>query len=73
MTSPADPSIAGRFPTPGGAVGASLVVDSTFFRHFADKREVLFGGADALQDLLVNAVAGAPDSAADFKTSAVGL
>src|ERR1700745_496044 len=35
----------------------------TFFRHFADKREVLFYGQEMLRDLLVNTVAGAPDSA----------
>lgn len=32
---------------------------STFFRHFPDKREVLFGGT-AMNDLLVAAIAGAP-------------
>jgi AcrR family transcriptional regulator len=38
------------------------LTERTFFRHFADKREVLFSGAGALQDLLVSEVAGAPDS-----------
>jgi AcrR family transcriptional regulator len=36
----------------------------TFFRYFADKREVLFGGGAALQDLFVQAVGDAPASAA---------
>ena len=36
--------------------------ERTFFRHFADKREVLFGGTDALTTRLVAAVAGAPAS-----------
>jgi AcrR family transcriptional regulator len=40
------------------------LTERTFFRYFADKREVLFWGADALQELLVSAVASAPDPAA---------
>ena len=33
------------------------LTERTFFRHFADKREVLFWGAGALQELLVTRVA----------------
>lgn len=33
----------------------------TFFRHFPDKREVLFGGQDDLRDSLVKAVRAEPD------------
>ena len=36
---------------------------STFFRHYADKREVLFYGTEMMQHLLVEAVAAAPASA----------
>ena len=36
------------------------LTERTFFRHFADKREVLFYGTDMLRDLLVHAVAAAP-------------
>ena len=36
---------------------------STFFRHFADKREVLFGGQDMLAELFSDAVRTAPPSA----------
>jgi len=32
----------------------------TFFRHFADKREVLFSGAESLQRTMVDALANAP-------------
>ena len=40
------------------------LTERTFFRHFTDKREVLFGGQDLLHDLTAKAVAEAPDSAA---------
>ena len=35
----------------------------TFFRHFADKREVLFSGQETLYKLFVGAIVGAPASA----------
>jgi AcrR family transcriptional regulator len=49
------------------------LTERTFFRHFADKREVLFIGAGALQDLFVNAVTEAPKSAAPIDAMAAGL
>jgi AcrR family transcriptional regulator len=54
------------------AAGAGLT-ERTFFRHFADKREVLFWGAKALQELLVGMVADAPDSAAPIDAVAAAL
>jgi len=36
------------------------LTERTFFRHFADKREVLFYGMERLRDLLARAVADAP-------------
>jgi len=49
------------------------LTERTFFRHFADKREVLFGGAGALQELVVRNVAGAPESAAPIDAVAAAL
>jgi AcrR family transcriptional regulator len=37
------------------------LTERTFFRHFADKREVLFGNEDALGERLVEAVGAAGD------------
>jgi AcrR family transcriptional regulator len=45
----------------------------TFFRYFADKREVLFWGQGALRELLVGAIASAPDSAAPIDAVAAAL
>ncbi|UUT34615.1 TetR/AcrR family transcriptional regulator [Microbacterium elymi] len=39
------------------------VTERTFFRHFADKREVLFDGAHELEHLVTEAIAQAPASA----------
>ncbi|WP_432565404.1 TetR/AcrR family transcriptional regulator [Kineococcus sp. SYSU DK003] len=36
------------------------VTERTFFRTFADKREVLFAGSEQLEALIVDAVAGSP-------------
>ena len=49
------------------------LTERTFFRHFADKREVLFWGAGALQELLVGTVARAPDSAAPIDAVAAAI
>ncbi|WP_333770656.1 TetR family transcriptional regulator [Streptomyces sp. IBSBF 2435] len=49
------------------------LTERTFFRHFADKREVLFSGSAVLQECLVDAVAGAPETAAPIVAVAAGL
>jgi AcrR family transcriptional regulator len=49
------------------------LTERTFFRHFTDKREVLFAGADALQELLVSTVAKAPGSLPPIEAAAAGL
>ena len=45
----------------------------TFFRHFDDKREVLFSGSQELQALFVDGVTTAPKAAAPLDAVAVGL
>jgi AcrR family transcriptional regulator len=45
----------------------------TFFRHYADKREVLFSGSKDLEERFVGAVLAAPGSAAPLDAVAVGL
>jgi len=49
------------------------LTERTFFRHFADKREVLFWGAGELQDFMVSALASAPDSAAPMEAVAAAI
>jgi AcrR family transcriptional regulator len=49
------------------------LTERTFFRHFRDKREVLFWGEDILHELFVRAVADAPDAAAPIDAVAAGL
>ena len=49
------------------------LTERTFFRYFADKPEVLFAGAGALQEFLVAQVAAAPESAAPIDVVASAL
>ncbi len=49
------------------------VTARTFFRYFADKREVLFGGSEVLQEHIVAAVDGAPASASPMDAVAAAL
>lgn len=44
------------------------LTERTFFRYFADKREVLFWGAGTLRDLLVGRVLEAPGSSPPLET-----
>ena len=45
----------------------------TFFRYFADKREVLFNGSERLQQTMVDALAQAPAEASPFDAIAAAL
>ena len=49
------------------------LTERTFFRYFADKREVLFAGAGTLRELMVGALAAAPESAAPIDAVAAAL
>jgi AcrR family transcriptional regulator len=49
------------------------VTKSTFFRHFADKREVLVAGQEALSTLLAEGITAAPPDAAPLEAVAAGL
>ncbi len=49
------------------------LTERTFFRHYSDKREVLFWGAGALQEVLVDAVADAPAATAPIDAVAAAL
>jgi AcrR family transcriptional regulator len=49
------------------------LTERTFFRHFADKREVLFGGAALLEERIVSGVIGAPPDAGPLEAVSEGL
>ena len=49
------------------------LTERTFFRYYADKREILFAGAAALEDLLVSTVTDAPNDLAPIDAAATGL
>jgi AcrR family transcriptional regulator len=49
------------------------LAERTFFRHFADKREVLFAGQEALQDVIVGGIASAPAAATPIEAVSAGL
>ena len=49
------------------------LTERTFFRHFTDKREVLFRGSEGLRDTLVAAIDGAPAGASPLATVTAAL
>src|SRR5579871_5859117 len=49
------------------------LTERTFFRHFADKREVLFGGQGMMRELYASAIAGAPASATPIEMVTAAL
>jgi AcrR family transcriptional regulator len=59
--------------TVAGIADRAGLTKSTFFRHFADKREVLFGGQDMLTKLFSEAIRTAPPSATTADCLAAAL
>jgi AcrR family transcriptional regulator len=53
--------------------GRAGLTERTFFRHFADKREVLFYGMDMARDLLTRTIAEAPASATPMEAIGAAL
>jgi AcrR family transcriptional regulator len=49
------------------------LTERTFFRYFADKREMLFAGQDHLRELYVRTIEAAPESAAPIDMVAAAL
>jgi AcrR family transcriptional regulator len=49
------------------------LTERTFFRYYADKREVLFWGQEKLREIYVSTIAAAPDSAAPIDAVAAAL
>jgi AcrR family transcriptional regulator len=49
------------------------LTERTFFRHFADKREVLFSGASALEEHLIRAIDDAPRSLSPIDATRIAL
>jgi len=49
------------------------VTERTFFRHFPDKREVLFDGTGAMDATVSAAIAAAPDDAAPLDAALAGV
>jgi AcrR family transcriptional regulator len=53
--------------------GRAGLTERTFFRHYADKREVLFAGSSTLQEFLVRAITEAPDASAPIDVVVAAL
>ncbi|MFI9644710.1 TetR family transcriptional regulator [Streptomyces sp. NPDC052040] len=49
------------------------LTERTFFRHFPDKKEILFGDEEALRDVFTAAAAAVPDGASPLEATLAGL
>jgi len=59
--------------TVAAIAGRAGLTERTFYRHFPDKRDVLFGDEDRLEAAVVAAVAAAPEQADAATALALGL
>lgn len=59
--------------TTGDIAARAGVTERTFFRHFADKREVLFAGSEALSDAASAAILAAPPQASPLEAAVAGM
>jgi AcrR family transcriptional regulator len=59
--------------TAGDIAERAGVTERTFFRHFADKREVLFDGSAALEGLTHDAILAAPADASPLGAALAGI
>ena len=53
--------------TVGDIAERADLTERTFFRYFTDKREVLFSGSKAIEDILVDVISSAPKDAPAFE------
>lgn len=59
--------------TAGDIAERAGVTERTFFRHFPDKREVLFDGSDAMVQECHDAITSTPSDVAPFEAALVGV
>ncbi|MEU4739554.1 TetR family transcriptional regulator, partial [Actinosynnema sp. NPDC023658] len=59
--------------TAGDIAERAGVTERTFFRHFADKREVLFDGSKALERVACDAILAAPPDSAPLDAALAGV
>jgi len=59
--------------TVAGIAERAGLTERTFFRHFTDKREVLFSGQDRLEEIYRSTIAAAPDSATPMEMVAAAV
>ncbi|GGU25075.1 TetR family transcriptional regulator [Nocardioides albus] len=59
--------------TAGDIAARAGVTERTFFRHFADKREVLFSGPGSLDEMVAKGVAAADEDASPLQMVIAGV